>query len=104
MANPSWWAFRRRTTRETKWYSGWRDEVGRCHSKVHPAGASKELALNYARARALEACEIRAGRTLRARDIGSALDAFVERESVKECTNDLNRRHLENFISHLKLR
>jgi integrase len=103
MANPSWWVFRRRKSRHKKWYSGWRDEHGRCHSKVHSAGASKELALSYARAQAVEACELRAGRSVRAKRIDEALEAFLGRESVKECTHDLNRRHLQSVVARFKL-
>ena len=100
MANPSSWTFRR----HKKWYSGWRDERGRCHSKAHSIGASKALAQEYARKRALEACQLRAGQPIRGKDIRLALEAFVSREDVKSCTHDLNRRHLEAFFKHFKLR
>ena len=49
MANPSYWTFRR----GQKWHSGWRDENAHCHSKVHPVGASKALAQEYARKMAI---------------------------------------------------
>src|SRR2546430_5992591 len=40
-----------------------RDETGHCHSKVHPVGAGKGLALEFARIMAVEACHVRAGRS-----------------------------------------
>jgi len=100
MANPSYWVFRR----GAKWHSGWRDENGRCHSKVHPIGAGKALAQEYARKMAIDACHVRAGQPVEGRDIHGALEAFLSRENVKSCTHGLNRRHLEAFISHLNLR
>lgn len=100
MANPSYWAFRR----GPKWHSGWRDENGRCHSKVHSAGAGKVLAQEYARRMALEACQIRAGQAVQGKEISVALEAFLARENVKTCTHGLNRRHLEALINHFKLR
>jgi integrase len=100
MANPSFWAFKR----GKKWHSGWRDERGQCHSKVHPIGATKDLAREYGRKMAIEAGHIRAGQPLRGKDVFSALEAFLGRENVKSGTHDLNRRHLEAFIRHLKLR
>jgi integrase len=99
MANPSFWAFKR----GTKWHSGWRDERGQCHSKVHPIGATKDLAREYGRKMALEAGYLRTGQPIRGKDIFSALEAFLSRENVKSCTHELNRRHLEAFIRHLKL-
>lgn len=100
MANPSYWVFRR----GAKWHSGWRDENGRCHSKVHPVGAGKALAEEYARRMAVEACQIRAGQPVRGKEIRLALEGFLSREDVKPCTHELNRRHLEAFIRHFKLR
>src|SRR6266446_6091325 len=100
MANPSYWVFRR----GAKWHSGWRDENGRCHSKVHPVGAGRALAEEYARKMAIEACQIRAGQPVRGKDIRAALEVFLAREDVKSCTNDLNRRHLEALINHFNLR
>src|SRR6266853_6481078 len=100
MANPSYWVFRR----GAKWHSGWRDENGRCHSKVHPIGAGKALAQEYARKMAIDACHVRAEQPVEGRDIHGALEAFLSRENVKSCTHGLNRRHLEAFISHLNLR
>jgi integrase len=100
MANPSYWVFRR----GLKWHSGWRDETGRCHSKVHPVGAGKGLALEYARGMAVEACHVRAGQPVSAKDIRFAMEAFLAREDVKSCTHDLNRRHLEALIKHFSLR
>lgn len=99
MANPSYWAFRR----GPKWHSGWRDERGQCHSKVHPVGATKALAEGYGRKMALEACQIRAGQPVQGKDILLALEAFLSREDVKEGTHELNRRHLEALVSHFKL-
>ena len=99
MANPSYWAFRR----GPKWHSGWRDENGRCHSRVHPAGAGKAFAQEYGRKMALEAGQIRAGQPVHGKEIRTALEAFLTRESVKPCTHDLNRRHLEALINHFKL-
>lgn len=98
--NPSYWAFRR----GPKWYSGWRDERGRCHSKVQVAGVGKSLAEEYARRMAIEACQIRAGQPVRGKEIAAALAAFLAREDVKDCTHELNRRHLEALIKHFKLR
>lgn len=100
MANPSYWAFRR----HAKWHSGWRDEKGRCHSKVHAVGATKTLAQEYGRKMAMEACQIRAGQAVQGKDIGLALEAFVHRADVKESTHGLNRLHLEALIRHFKLR
>jgi integrase len=100
MSNPSYWVFKR----GHKWHSGWRDEYGRCHSKVHALGSGKMLAQEYARKRAIEACLVRAGQPLNGRDIGAALEAFLAREDVKACTHDLNRRHLDAFVAHFKLR
>lgn len=99
MSNPSYWAFRR----GQKWHSGWRDQQGRCHSKVHPAGAGKQLALDFGQKMAVEACQVRAGLPIHGKDIRSALEAFLNREDVKECTHELNRRHLEALIDHFKL-
>jgi integrase len=100
MANPSYWVFRR----GQKWHSGWRDEHGHCHSKVHALGSGRVLAHEYARKRAIESCQMRAGQPLNGRDVGAALEAFMAREDVKSCTHDLNRRHLEAFIDHFKVR
>jgi integrase len=100
MPNPSYWTFRR----GPKWHSGWRDENGRCHSKVHASGAGRALAQEYAHKMALEACQIRAGQPVQGKDIRAGLEAFLSREDVKSCTHDLNRRHLEALISHFKLR
>ncbi len=100
MANPSYWIFRRRG----KWHSGWRDEAGRCHSKVHSVGSGKALAQDFARKMALEACQIRAGQPVRGKEISTALEAFLARADVKSSTHDLNRRHLESLIHHFKLR
>jgi integrase len=99
MANPSFWTFRR----GPKWHSGWRDESGRCRSKVHPMGAGKALALDYGRKMALEAGLVRTGQPIRSKDVRAALEAFLGREDVKSCTHDLNRRHLEALIDHFKL-
>jgi integrase len=100
MANPSFWAFKR----GQKWHSGWRDERGQCHSKVHSIGSTKSLAQEYGRKMALEACHFRAGEPLRGKDIVVALEAFLSRENVKSCTHELNRRHLEDFVRRFKLR
>jgi integrase len=100
MANPSYWTFRR----GAKWHSGWRDEAGRCHSKVHAVGAGRSLAQEYGRKMALESCRFRAGLPVDGKDIREALEAFLAREDVKACTHELNRRHLEAFIGHFKLR
>ena len=100
MANPSYWIFRRCR----KWHSGWRDQAGRCHSKVHLVGAGKALAQDYARKMALEACQIRAGQPVKGKEIDAALEAFLARQDVKSCTHDLNRRHLKSLIHHFKLR
>lgn len=100
MANPSYWAFRR----GAKWHSGWRDESGCCRSRVHPAGAAKALALEYGRKMAIEASQVRAGQSVRGKEIRAALEAFLSREDVKTCTHALNRRHLEALIEHFRLR
>lgn len=99
MANPSYWAFRR----GDKWHSGWRDESGRCHSKVQPAGAGKALAVEFARKMALEACQVRAGQAVSGKSIYLALEAFLTREDVKAGTHGLNRRHLEALVNHFRL-
>jgi len=99
MANPSFWAFRR----GSRWHSGWRDERGRCRSKAHVAGSGKVLAQEYARKMAIEAVQVRAGQTIRGKEIRIALEAFLSREDVKSSTHGLNRRHLEALIVHLKL-
>ena len=99
MANPSYWAFRR----GTKWHSGWRDENGQCHSKVHAVGAGKALAQGYARKMAIEACQVRAGQPVHGKDIHMALEAFLNREDVKDGTHGVNRRHLEALVSHFRL-
>lgn len=100
MANPSYWTFRR----GKKWHSGWRDEHGHCHSKVHSIGAGRALAYHHARRMALEACQVRAGQPVRGKEIRTALEAFLTRQDVKECTHDLNRRHLEALVHHFALR
>jgi hypothetical protein len=100
LANPSYWAFRR----NAKWHSGCRDERGDCHSKAHAVGANKDLAREYARQRALEACQVRAGQAVHGKDIREALGAFSSRENVKDCTHALNRRHLEAVIEGLRLK
>jgi len=100
MTNPSYWCFRR----GQKWHSGWRDENGLCHSKAHPAGAGKALAEEYARKRAIEACQIRAGQPVQGKEIRAALQAFLSRENVKSCTHELNRRHLEALIGRFTIR
>src|SRR5258708_790339 len=100
MANPSYWTFRR----GTKWHSGWRDEGGHCHSKVHPVGAGKALAQEYARKMAIEACHVRAGQPVHGKEILTALEAFLNREDVKDGTHEVNRRHLEAVVNHFKLR
>ena len=100
MSNPSYWVFRRRQ----KWHSGWRDESGRCRSKVHLSGAGKVIALEFARKMAIEACQVRAGQPITGKDIRLALEMFLAREDVKACTHELNRRHLEALINHFKLR
>jgi integrase len=99
MANPSSWVFRR----GQKWYSGWRDQNGHCHSKVHPVGAGKALAQDYGRQMAVEACQARAGQPVRDKGIRIALEAFLARTDVKTCTHDLNRRHLEAVIDQFRL-
>ena len=99
MANPSYWTFRR----GAKWYSGWRDERGQCHSKAQLVGASKDLAREYARQRALEACQVRAGQAVHGKPIREALEEFLARENVKTCTHELNRRHLEAALTALRL-
>ena len=100
MSNPSFWAFRR----GAKWHSGWRDENGCCRSRVHPTGAAKALALEYARKMAIEASQVRAGQSVRGKEIRVAMEAFLSREDVKTCTHELNRRHLEALIRHFRLR
>jgi len=100
MANPSHWAFRR----GPKWHSGWRDEVGRCHSKVHPIGSGKALAQEYARKMALEAGQVRAGQAINGKEIQFALESFLSRQDVKDSTHGLNRYHLDALINHFKLR
>ena len=100
MASPSYWVFRR----GQKWNSGWRDERGQCHSKVHPIGAGKELAQEYARKQVIEACHVLAGQPVRGKEIRGAMEAFLTREDVKTCMHDLNRRHLEAVLDHFKLR
>jgi len=100
MASPSHWVFRR----GKKWYSGWRDERRGCHSRAHPIGASKDFAREFARKHAIEACEVAAGRTVSGKDIRSALEEFSQRQDVKVCTHQLNRRHLDDFLAHAKIR
>src|ERR1700735_956512 len=100
MTNPSYWVFRR----GQKWHSGWRDEGGGCHSKAQPIGAGKALAQEYARKMALEACQVRAGQPVTGKEINAALESFLTREDVKDCTHELNRRHLEAFIAHFRIR
>jgi len=67
-------------------------------------GGTKSLAEEFARKMALEACQVRAGQSVAGKDIRIALEAFLAREDVKENTHDLNRRHLDTFIAHGKLR
>jgi integrase len=62
------------------------------------------LAREYARRRAIEACHIRAGEPVLGKEIQTALGAFLARENVKTSTHQLNRRHLEAFIAHFKVR
>jgi integrase len=100
MTSPSYWVFRRRK----KWYSGWRDERGRCQSRAHPVGAGKDFAREYARKQAIEACEIAAGRIVSGKGVREALEEFCQRQDVKACTHALNRRHLEDFIAQSKIR
>ena len=99
VANPSYWTFRRKA----KWHSGWRDELGRCHSKAHPVGAGKALVQEFACKMAVEACRVRTGQSVQGKEIEAALNAFFARENVKTCTHELNRRHLYAVISHFKL-
>jgi integrase len=99
MESPSYWVFRR----GRKWHSGWRDEKGCCHSKVQPFGVGKELTREYARQRAVEACQVRAGQPVSGKSIHEALEQFLNRQDVKPCTHDLNRRHVEAFIAHFKV-
>jgi site-specific recombinase XerC len=96
MKSPSHWVFRR----GAKWYSGWRDERGRCHSRANMEGTSKDFAREYARKRAIEAAEIKAGRIVSGKSIRGALEEFCQRQDVKPCTHALNRRHLEDFLGH----
>lgn len=99
IAGISYWVFRR----GQKWHSGWRDHRGISHSKVQPAGSTKEVAREFARQCALEAASIRAGVPLKGKDIRAALQEFLGRQDVKECTHALNKRHLNDIFSHLKL-
>jgi site-specific recombinase XerC len=99
VVNPSYWVFRR----GNKWHSGWRDESGRCRSKAQPVGASKALAEEFARKMALDACQLRAGQAVSGKEVRVALEAFLHREDVKDCTHELNRRHLETLINHFRL-
>ena len=99
MANPSYWTFKR----NQKWHSGWRDQTGNCHSRVHPVGAGKALAQDFARKMAMEACDIRTGGTVQGKDIRLALEAFLSREDVRVNTHDLNRRHLMAVLAHFRL-
>lgn len=100
MATPSHWVFRR----GEKWYSGWRDARGRCQSRAHPVGLSKDFAREFARKQAIEACELAAGRIVSGKDIRIALEEFSQRQDVKPATHRLNRRHLENFLAHSQIR
>lgn len=99
MANPSGWVFRR----GRKWHSGWRDENGACHSKVHPVGAGRAFALEYAQKMAFEAAQVQSGSRLYKKDIREALDAFLQRQDVKPQTHELNRRHLRALIDEHRL-
>ena len=99
MASPSFWVFRR----GKKWYSGWRDERGSSRCRAHVEGASKDFAREYARSKAVEACEIRAGRIVSGKSVHDALDEFCQRQDVKHCTHNLNRRHLEDFLAHARI-
>jgi integrase len=100
MGNPSFWVFRRRG----RWYSGWRDHRGGCHSKAHMAGTGKSLAQEYARKMAIEATQIRAGQPITGKEIRPALEGFLSRQDVKAGTHALNRRHLEAFIGHSRVK
>jgi hypothetical protein len=70
---------------------------------VHPAGAGKALAQEYARKMAIEATQVRAGQSISGKEIHTALEAFLSREDVKAGTHGLNRRHLEALTNHFKL-
>jgi site-specific recombinase XerD len=100
MASPSFWVFRR----GRKWYSGWRDERGRSQCRAHVAGVSKEFAREFARKKAIDACDIAAGRGVSGKTTCDALEEFCQRQDVKQCTHRLNRRHLEDFLAHSKIR
>jgi integrase len=67
-------------------------------------GAGKSLAIEYARKMALERCHLRAGQPVSGKDIHVALEAFLSREDVKECTHDLNRRHLQALLDRFNLK
>jgi integrase len=99
MANPSCWVFRR----GQKWHSGWRDETGVCHSKVHPVGAGKAMALDYARKMAFESSQVQLGQRVHGKEIHQALELFLHRENVKANTHGLNQRHLSAFVEHFRL-
>ncbi|SRR6266436_144988 len=100
MANPSYWVFRR----GAKWHSGWRDENGRCHSKVHPIGAGKAARPRVRPKMAIETCQVRGPAYCRKyTPVHVVFDAFLSRENVKTRTYELNRRHLEACILHFKL-
>jgi len=100
MGNPSFWVFRR----NEKWHAGWRDERGRCHTRVQPLGAGKEIAREYARKRAIEAAQVNAGVTVAGKSMHEALSEFLERQDVKDCTHRVNERHLGTFVRHFELR
>jgi site-specific recombinase XerD len=63
-------------------------------------GTSKDFAHEYGRKRAMEAREIKAGRLVSGKSIREALQEFCQRQDVKPCTHELNRRHLEDFLAH----
>ena len=50
---------------------------------MHPVGAGKALAQEYARKMAIEACQMRAGQSVTGKDICAAVEAFLAREDVK---------------------
>lgn len=100
MANPSYWVFKR----GNKWHSGWRDQFGRCHSKVQPFGVSKTVAAEYARKQAVNESELRATGRVSDVDMASAISAFLARADVKAGTHDLNSYHLERFVGSYSLR
>ncbi len=99
MRSPTHWVFRR----GAKWYSGWRDERGQCHSHSHMVGTGKDFAHEYGRQRAMEARDIKAGHVVSGKSVRDALEEFCQRQDVKACTHALNRRHLEDFLAHSRI-